>query len=136
MKQHLSQRPHQRSSRWCGRCDKCCFIDLILAPFLRREDLEAIFDGDEPLAHAELAPRFRALIGTSEDAKPFECVGEELECRAAAVLAAQRPARADTSLLQRLVAELGGSAEEAAAAAERLLGPLEPQAATVPADGR
>ena len=25
-----------RLGRWCGTCDKCCFIDLILAPFMSR----------------------------------------------------------------------------------------------------
>ena len=25
----------QRLDHWCGVCDKCCFIDLILAPFSR-----------------------------------------------------------------------------------------------------
>ena len=30
-------------------CDKCCFIDLVLAPFMDRSDLAAVFGGDEPL---------------------------------------------------------------------------------------
>ena len=29
-----------RLDHWCGRCDKCCFIDLILAPFVPAADLE------------------------------------------------------------------------------------------------
>ena len=29
-----------RLGRWCGRCDKCCFIDLILAPFMTRRRTE------------------------------------------------------------------------------------------------
>ncbi len=128
--------PAQRLDSWCGRCDKCCFIDLILAPFLSREELSAIFGGSEPLDQPELGPRFRALLGTSEDAKPFECVGEELECRAAAVLASERPDRQETALLQRLVAELGEQAVEAASAAERLLLPLDPAATPQPADAR
>jgi hypothetical protein len=98
--------PAKRLDHWCGRCDKCCFIDLILAPFLPRTDLERIFGGAEPLADPSLAGRFRALLGTSADSKPFECVGEVGECRAAAVLAAGRPDRAATPLLHVLVAEL------------------------------
>ena len=39
-----------RLDHWCGRCDKCCFIDLILAPFLPAAELGAIFAGREPLA--------------------------------------------------------------------------------------
>ena len=107
----------RRLDHWCGRCDKCCFIDLILAPFLPAPDLERIFGGHEPLAdsdlaassdHEPLADKFRSLLGTSPTSKPFECVGEVGECRAAALLAAQRPDRAGTKLLQVLAAELGG----------------------------
>jgi UDP-N-acetyl-alpha-D-muramoyl-L-alanyl-L-glutamate epimerase len=101
--------PAHRLDHWCGRCDKCCFIDLILAPFVSEEELSEIFDGREPLADPDgsLADKFRALLGTQPDSKPFECVGEVGECRAAALLAAQRPDRADgASLLQRLAAEV------------------------------
>ena len=97
--------PAQRLDHWCGRCDKCCFIDLILAPFLPAEDLRRIFGGREPLADPALADRFRALLGTSAASKPFECVGEVGECRAAAVLAARRPDRAATTLLHTLTAQ-------------------------------
>ena len=108
-----------RLDHWCGRCDKCCFIDLILAPFVPAADLERIFGGHEPLdgedsadlesaAGAGLADKFRSLLGTSPTSKPFECVGEVGECRAAARLAAQRPDRAGTKLLQVLAAELDG----------------------------
>jgi hypothetical protein len=109
----------RRLDHWCGRCDKCCFIDLILAPFLRAADLERIFGGHEPLADSDmadtssgddgsLADKFRSLLGTTPTSKPFECVGEVGECRAAALLAAQRPDRAGTKLLQVLAAELDG----------------------------
>jgi UDP-N-acetyl-alpha-D-muramoyl-L-alanyl-L-glutamate epimerase len=97
--------PALRLDHWCGRCDKCCFIDLILAPFLPAGDLRQIFGGQEPLADPSLAGRFRALLGTSAASKPFECVGEVGECRAAAVLAARRPDRAATTLLHELTAE-------------------------------
>ncbi|HTT52051.1 MAG TPA: hypothetical protein VMH35_11680 [Streptosporangiaceae bacterium] len=104
--------PARRLGHWCGRCDKCAFIDLILAPFLPAADLERIFAGREPLAdpdpHGELARRFRTLLGTSAASKPFECVGEVSECRAAAVLAAARPDRGGSKLLQALAGELAG----------------------------
>jgi len=118
-----------RLDHWCGHCDKCCFIDLILAPFLPAADLERIFAGGdlppapgsrEPLADPAQADRFRALLGTSADAKPFECVGEVNECRAAALLAARRADRADCKLLQELAAEvaaLPGAPSPAASAA-------------------
>ncbi len=97
--------PALRLDHWCGRCDKCCFIDLILAPFLPAGDLRQIFGGAEPLADPSLADRFRALLGTSAASKPFECVGEVGECRAAAVLAARRPDRAGSTLLHELTAQ-------------------------------
>jgi UDP-N-acetyl-alpha-D-muramoyl-L-alanyl-L-glutamate epimerase len=104
--------PARRLDHWCGQCDKCCFIDLILAPFLAPADLDRIFGGREPLAdpdpHGELAGRFRTLLGTSPASKPFECVGEISECRAAATAAAARPDRAGGKLLQALAGELAG----------------------------
>ena len=97
-----------RLGHWCGQCDKCCFVDLILAPFMSAEALRAVFAADgggpEPLTKPELAPKFRALLGTGT--KPFECVGEVTECRAAVVLAARRADRAGCALLQELAAEI------------------------------
>jgi hypothetical protein len=102
----------RRLDHWCGTCDKCCFIDLILAPFMSAEQLRNVFAADggggEPLDNPELAPKFEALLGSGT--KPFECVGEVNECRAAVVLAARRPDRAGAAapLLQRLAAEING----------------------------
>jgi hypothetical protein len=97
--------PARRLDHWCGQCDKCCFIDLILAPFLPAEALRAIFNKTgEPLHDPALAAKFRALLGTG--AKPFECVGEVNECRAAVLLAAQRDDRAADRLLQDLAGEV------------------------------
>ena len=124
---HIDKR--LRLDHWCGHCDKCCFIDLILAPFLPVAELERIFAGGdlppaagsrEPLADPARADRFRTLLGTSANSKPFECVGEVNECRAAALLAARRPDRANSKLLQELAAEVAtlpdtpSSAESAA----------------------
>ncbi|MDX6420584.1 MAG: UDP-N-acetyl-alpha-D-muramoyl-L-alanyl-L-glutamate epimerase [Trebonia sp.] len=107
--------PERRLGHWCGQCDKCCFIDLILAPFMSADQLKAVFaadgganafDNPEPLGKPELKPKFRTLLGSGT--KPFECVGEVNECRAAVVLAASRRDRADTTLLQELAAEVTG----------------------------
>ena len=96
----------RRLDHWCGQCDKCCFIDLILAPFLTRQQLRDIFAvAGEPLADPGLREKFRALLGAG--AKPFECVGEVNECRAAVLLAARRPDRAQDPLLAELAAEVG-----------------------------
>ena len=95
----------RRFAYWCGQCDKCCFIDLILAPFLPAETLRRIFAvAGEPLDDPGLAAKFRSLLGAG--AKPFECVGEVTECRAAVLLAARRGDRADSTLLQELAAEV------------------------------
>jgi len=95
----------RRLDHWCGQCDKCCFIDLILAPFLPAASLQKIFkQTGEPLDDPGLAPKFRALLGAG--AKPFECVGEVTECRAAVLLAARRHDRAGCRLLQDLAAEV------------------------------
>ena len=103
----------KRLDHWCGRCDKCCFIDLILAPFLSPDQLGQVFGGREPLTDPDhpdgsLAGRFRTLLGTSAGARPFECVGDIDECRAALLLAAARPDRAGPGLLQTLAGELAG----------------------------
>jgi UDP-N-acetyl-alpha-D-muramoyl-L-alanyl-L-glutamate epimerase len=100
----------RRLGHWCGECDKCCFIDLILAPFMSAEQLRAVFAADggggEPLDNPELKPKFQALLGAGT--KPFECVGEVNECRAAVMLAASRPDRAGAALLAELAAEVAG----------------------------
>ncbi len=64
---------------WCGKCPKCLFINLILSPFLSREELVRIF-GHDMLNDAEMLPTFRELVGMSEH-KPFECVGSINEVR-------------------------------------------------------
>jgi hypothetical protein len=118
--------PAQRADTWCGRCDKCCFIDLILAPYLSAADLGAVFGGHEPLDQPELLPRFRTLLGLGPDVKPFECVGDVDECRTAAVLAGDRGDRLDTEVLRALRDELGAGVVAARVAASALALPMGP----------
>jgi hypothetical protein len=123
-----------RLDHWCGQCDKCCFIDLILAPFMSAAELERIFSGGdlppiqvsrEPLADPAQADRFRTLLATSASGKPFECVGEVNECRAAVLLAAEREDRADAKLLQELAAEVAALPDApSSAGAAALLQPV------------
>jgi hypothetical protein len=96
----------RRLDHWCGQCDKCCFIDLILAPFLPAAELGTIFGGREPLTDPALAGKFRSLLGDVDLSKPFECVGEVNECRAALLLADERADRAGFPLLHELAAEV------------------------------
>ena len=109
--------PARRLDHWCGECDKCCFIDLILSPFLDAGDLAKVFAGREPLDDLDLLPTFEALVDTSGAAKPWECVGDVDESRAAVALAAERPDRAGTPVLAALVERLGDRLPPAAAVA-------------------
>ncbi len=78
--------PARRARGWCGRCPKCRFVFLVLAPFLGRRELVGIF-GEDLFAGPARAPGFEALLGLAGD-KPFECVGEVSESRAALALVA------------------------------------------------
>ncbi len=62
-----------KTDTWCGRCPKCLFTFIILAPFITMDDLISVF-GEDLLDNAELKPVFDQLIGLTEE-KPFECIG-------------------------------------------------------------
>jgi UDP-N-acetyl-alpha-D-muramoyl-L-alanyl-L-glutamate epimerase len=72
--------PARRVTRWCGECPKCQFVYLALATALDRDVVEAMWGSD--LFATSPIEGFRALLGLT-DWKPFECVGEHLECRVA-----------------------------------------------------
>jgi hypothetical protein len=116
--------PARRLDHWCGECDKCCFVDLILAPFLDAAALAEVFAGREPLDDPRLLPRFEALVDTSGEAKPWECVGDVGESRVAVALAAARPDRAGSLVVRALVERLGAALPPTTAAAD-LLVPLD-----------
>ena len=114
-----------RLDHWCGHCDKCCFIDLILSPFLPRARLDEVFRGAEPLANPDMTSKLRTLVGLSGEIKPFECVGDIDECRVAVLLAARRTDRAAGELLQGLAHEVGQVVPgDVDTFAQRLLHPL------------
>jgi len=75
-------------SRWCGECPKCHFVFLALAPFLVKPALVRIF-GRNLLDNADLIGDFEALLEWGAD-KPFECVGEARESRAALARLSER----------------------------------------------
>ncbi len=119
--------PALRRLDWCGVCDKCCFVDLVLAPFLSPAQLNEIFGGREPLENPELDAQFATLLGLTDQSKPFECVGDVDECRIALGLAAARPDRAGNPVvgdLEQRLAEAGVlPAPETAGAMFRPLSP-------------
>ncbi len=115
-----------RLDHWCGQCDKCCFVDLVLSPFMSAASLRAVFDGHEPLENPGLLESFRTLAGLSGEIKPFECVGDIHECVTAALSAATRPDRPGNMTLTALAAELRPAPRDPGAQLRALLHPLGP----------
>lgn len=97
----LGERP---VNRWCGVCPKCHFVFLALAPFMPKMRLVGIF-GRNLLDDIEQAPGFDALL-EFQDHKPFECVGEGRESRAAMATLAARPEWNEDALVKRFVHEI------------------------------
>ncbi|HEX7341848.1 MAG TPA: UDP-N-acetyl-alpha-D-muramoyl-L-alanyl-L-glutamate epimerase [Rhodanobacteraceae bacterium] len=87
------------ADRWCGQCPKCHFVFLALAPFLPKPKLLSIF-GRNLLDDESLAGGFDALM-EYHDHKPFECVGEGAEARAAMATLGARPEWAEDALVKR-----------------------------------
>ena len=97
-------RGERPADRWCGQCPKCHFVFLALAPFVVKPRLLGIF-GRNLLDNAALARGFDALL-EYRDHKPFECVGEGRESRAAMHFLAQRPEWREDALVARYVEEI------------------------------
>ena len=76
------QQLDQREANWCGECDKCLFIGLVLAPFMSRDDLRSAL-GCEPLGDNDRRGQLKTLVGLGTEFKPFECVGDPSECSVA-----------------------------------------------------
>lgn len=73
---------------WCGECDKCRFVYLMLAAYLSPGALHDVF-GRDLLNESEQIEGFEALLGLDHH-KPFECVGTEAESTVALSHAARR----------------------------------------------
>lgn len=107
---HLrGERPTQR---WCGVCPKCQFVFLALAPFLPKPRLTAIF-GRNLLDETTLASGYDALIEYGAH-KPFECVGEGREARAAFFELAKRPVWREDALVRRFARDIAPQIEPVA----------------------
>jgi hypothetical protein len=90
--------------RWCGECPKCRFAALGLALFLEPAEVTAI-QGRDLLNEPGQEDGFRALCRLGRD-KPFECVGEAGESRAALAELGRRAAWQGHSVVQALRPEL------------------------------
>ncbi len=97
----LGERPAQR---WCGVCPKCHFVFLALAPFMPKPRLMAIF-GRNLLDEPEQTAGFDALL-EYQDHKPFECVGEGKESRAAMAALAHSPSWREDFIVQRFARDI------------------------------
>lgn len=94
------------TGRWCGDCPKCRFAALSLALFLSPAEVVQIM-GEDLLDNPVQEEGLRELCTLGRD-KPFECVGESGESRAALAELASRPEWRDKPLVQKLAAELNG----------------------------
>ena len=97
----LGERP---AGRWCGVCPKCHFVFLALAPFVSKPRLVGIF-GRNLLDEPANAAGFDALLEYREH-KPFECVGEARESRAALAWLAASPVWREDALVARFAREI------------------------------
>ena len=97
----FAQASERRATTWCGVCDKCLFINLVLAPFMSRASLRDIFES-EPLADPVLRDQLAALVGIGLDHKPFECVGDPSESAVALRVASQSNEWSDVAHVREL----------------------------------
>ncbi|WP_262378657.1 endonuclease domain-containing protein [Luteimonas viscosa] len=97
----LGERP---VNRWCGVCPKCHFVFLALAPFMPKPRLVGIF-GRNLLDDPAQVGGYDALL-EYRDHKPFECVGEGRESRAAMAALAARPEWREDAIVARFAREI------------------------------
>jgi hypothetical protein len=97
----LGERP---ANRWCGVCPKCHFVFLALAPFMSKPRLVGIF-GRNLLDDPAQTAGYDGLL-EFQDHKPFECVGEGRESRAAMAALAERPEWREDALVERFAREI------------------------------
>jgi len=112
----LGERP---VNRWCGVCPKCHFVFLALAPFMPKPRLVRIF-GRNLLDDVGQTGGIDALL-EYQDHKPFECVGEGRESRAAMATLGDRPEWREDALVARFNREIREQLDEAELAVAPLL---------------
>ncbi len=112
----LGERP---VNRWCGVCPKCHFVFLALAPFMSKARLVGIF-GRNLLDDPAQTAGYDALL-EFQDHKPFECVGEGIESRAAMAALGDRAEWREDALVKRFALEIRPQLDAAKLPIEPLL---------------
>lgn len=107
------------SDRWCGQCPKCHFVFLALAPFMPKPRLLGIF-GRNLLDDPAQTAGFDALI-EYQDHKPFECVGEGRESRAAMAELSRRAEWREDVIVERFAHEILVQLEDSGLSIDALL---------------
>ena len=82
---HLDTSKNLKGKRFCGECEKCAFVFLILSNFIEFEKLLKIF-GADLFKSKVLFANFKDMCGLGTR-KPWECVGSFEESRFALVQA-------------------------------------------------
>lgn len=90
--------------RWCGHCPKCQFVFLALATTFKKERLIKIF-GKNLLNDNEQTEDYKNLSGLTGH-KPWECVGEILECAAAIYYLSQNNEWKNDCIINELTPQL------------------------------
>jgi UDP-N-acetyl-alpha-D-muramoyl-L-alanyl-L-glutamate epimerase len=103
------------ANKWCGRCDKCRFVALVLAPAMSPTRLQSII-GHDPLNDPAQVPDYAALLGLTS-AKPFDCVGTISEAQQALHALTEDPRWRDHLVVARYISDL----------------PVSPSSSTIPA---
>lgn len=93
-------------TRWCLNCPKCYFVFLALAVFMSPRQLSDIF-GEDLLASGRHTNGFKQLLGL-DGQKPFECVGEVAEARAAVLALANSQDWSRHAVVAELLPMLSG----------------------------
>ena len=115
---------------WCGRCDKCRFVQLALAPFSERARLTADL-GFDALGDPDQVDAFATML--DDATKPFECVGTVEEVRLALDLLASTAGGSDPAWADAAAVRALGDADAPDAGA-RLTAALRPDpGVTLPA---
>ncbi len=108
--------------RWCLDCAKCRFTFLMMATAMPPERLTGVF-GANLLDMPEQLGGYEELTALDGAHKPWDCVGEFLESRAALMRIADHPDWRDTAIVRALVPRIAATPPDAAAAYDDFLTP-------------